>query len=102
MKSKLTTICAAAVFALMLAMVTPAAPNGPSGIPGEAVSASSQPAATPAPTPVDHPEIRKALAALQNARADVARAVPDYKGHRAEALKAIDEAISQLNICLTY
>jgi hypothetical protein len=100
MKSKFTTICAAAGLALLFAMATPAAPNGPNGTPGKAESASSQPAA--APTPIDHPEIRKALAALQNARADVARAVPDYKGHRAQALKAIDEAISQLNICLTY
>ena len=101
MKSKIASIFAAAILALMFAAVTPAA-NGPAAAAGKAESPAPSQPAVPAAVPVDHPEIRKALAALQNARADVARAVPEYQGHRSQALKAIDEAIRQLNICLQY
>jgi len=49
-----------------------------------------------------HPEIRAALDALRNARAHIASAAHDYHGHRVDALRATDEAIHQLEICMEY
>lgn len=76
MKRKIAT--GVAVFAMMLAMSVgaPAAPR--------------------------HPEIQSALASLQNAKAHLEQAAHDYNGHRVDAIKAIDEAIHQLNICMKY
>jgi anti-sigma-K factor RskA len=48
----------------------------------------------------DCPNIIKAVAALQAAQTDLKNAAHDYDGHRADALKAVDAALSQLNICL--
>ena len=62
-------------------------------------------AATAAPAnaiPPDHPEIRDALNALRHAREHLEKAAHDYGGHRADALRATDEAIRQLEICLKY
>ena len=49
-----------------------------------------------------HPEIRRAIRALEAAKGDLNHAAHDFGGHRADALRACDEAISQLNICLKY
>ena len=49
-----------------------------------------------------HPEIRRALESLHNAKAHLEAAAHDYGGHRVEAIKAIDEAIHQLDVCLKY
>jgi hypothetical protein len=49
-----------------------------------------------------HPEIREALDSLRNARAHLLAAAHDYHGHRADAIKATDEAIRQLEICMQY
>src|ERR1700693_4997576 len=40
-----------------------------------------------------HPEIRKAIAALERAKTDLQRANHDFGGHRAEALEAWNKAI---------
>ena len=58
------------------------------------------PAAQPAPEP--HPEIREALESLRRARRHMAEAAHDFGGHKAEALRATDEAIRQLEICLKF
>jgi F0F1-type ATP synthase membrane subunit b/b' len=47
-----------------------------------------------------HPEIRKAIGALERARGDLRNAAHDYCGHRAEALEATDNAIRQLRLAL--
>ena len=47
-----------------------------------------------------HPEIRKAIGALERARGDLRSAAHDYCGHRAEALEATDNAIRQLRLAL--
>jgi hypothetical protein len=65
------------------------------------------PAATPAPeppaaNPADHPEIHDALASLRHAREHLEHAAHDFGGHRADALRATDEAIHQLEICLKF
>jgi hypothetical protein len=54
------------------------------------------------PAAEPHPEIREALGALRNARHHLQEAAHDFGGHKAEALRATDEAIRQLEICLKY
>lgn len=49
-----------------------------------------------------HPEIRRAIAALQRARAAMQSANHDFGGHRADALAACDNAIAQLKLALQY
>lgn len=49
-----------------------------------------------------HPEIRAAINSLQNARKHLQEAAHDFGGHRADALRATDEAINQLQICMQY
>jgi hypothetical protein len=58
-------------------------------------------ALTPAsPAAGRHPEIEAALDALQNARGHLMDAKHDYHGHRAEALKHVDQAIHEAQICM--
>ncbi len=49
-----------------------------------------------------HPRIAAAIAALRDARAYLAEAPHDFGGHKAEAIRATDEAIRQLNFALAY
>ncbi len=49
-----------------------------------------------------HPEIRKAIHALERAKEDLQRANHDFGGHRAMALQKCDEAIEQLTLALQY
>ena len=80
MKIKLTRLLAAAVVLLALAF----------------------PVTMPANPPERHPEIRQAIAALRRAREHMDHAAHDFGGHRVEAIRATDEAIRQLEICLKY
>ena len=49
-----------------------------------------------------HPEIRKAIRSLEQAKDYMQHAAHDFGGHREEALRACDEAIKQLNEALKY
>jgi hypothetical protein len=49
-----------------------------------------------------HPRIAKAIDALKDARAYMQAAPHDFGGHKADALRASDEAIRQLNLALAY
>jgi hypothetical protein len=49
-----------------------------------------------------HPEIEAAIHALENAKHHLQDARHDFGGHRVDALRATDEAIHQLQICLQY
>jgi hypothetical protein len=49
-----------------------------------------------------HPEIRRAIGALDRAKAYLEHAAHDFGGHRVEAIEAIDRAIAQLNVALQY
>jgi hypothetical protein len=49
-----------------------------------------------------HPEIREAIHALENAKKHMEEAAHDFGGHKADALRATDEAIHQLQICMKY
>ncbi len=48
----------------------------------------------------DCPNIIKAITSLQAAQTDLKNAAHDYDGHRADALKATDAALAQLQLCL--
>jgi hypothetical protein len=76
MKTRLTGLFA--VFCLLLAL-TPAAP------------AAGR-----------HPEIADALHALDRAKDHLEHAAHDFGGHRVDAIRAIDEAHHQLEICMQY
>jgi DNA-binding transcriptional regulator YdaS (Cro superfamily) len=52
--------------------------------------------------PERHPEIRKAITALERAKTDLKRADHDFGGHRVAALEACDRAIAQLRLALQY
>lgn len=43
-----------------------------------------------------HPELRRAMRQLQNAKASLQSAAHDYHGHRDQAIALIDQAISQI------
>jgi hypothetical protein len=58
--------------------------------------------ATAASAEEHHPRIRKALDALRYAREDLEHAAHDFGGHRVDAIRAIDDAISQLKLALQY
>ena len=57
---------------------------------------------SPSPAAGPHPQIEAALRALGNAKAHLEHASHDFGGHRADAIRAIDEAARQLNICMQY
>ncbi len=96
---KLTAIVGSICLVLALALITVAhaAPKSPAP-----AASAAPPAAEPAPAPQEHPEIRAALDALKNARVHLHDAKHDFGGHRVEALRAVDEAIRQLNVCMRY
>ena len=49
-----------------------------------------------------HPRIARAIAGLKDARAYMEAAPHDFGGHKADAIRAADEAIRQLNFALAY
>ena len=49
-----------------------------------------------------HPRIARAIEALRDARAYMENAPHDFGGHKADALRATNEAIRQLNFALAY
>jgi hypothetical protein len=49
-----------------------------------------------------HPEIRKAITALERAKSDMQHANHDFGGHRVNAIAACDRAIEQLRLALQY
>jgi hypothetical protein len=82
----------------------PAAPNTattnavPAAVPQP--HAAATPAAAPAAEP--HPEIHEAINSLRHAREHLDHAAHDFGGHKVDAIRAIDEAIHQLDVCLKY
>jgi len=102
MKSKILTLSALVGLALALCMTvtTPAAPKTPAA--ATVPAATSQPNAAPAAAPEPHPEIRESIAALRRAKDHMEHAAHDFGGHRVDAIRATDEAIRQLEICLKF
>jgi hypothetical protein len=93
MKTKIIGFFAA--LALIFTLTFPAgAPAAPPAANGAVTTAQ------PAPPP--HPEIHAAINSLEHARVHLKEARHDFGGHREEALRATDEAIRQLKICLEF
>jgi hypothetical protein len=86
--------------ALVLGLAIPAAAK--SGAPSPSPAPSPKPAAAAPVPPERHPHIREALAALRSSKEDLEHAAHDFGGHRVEAIRSIEEAIRQLEICLKY
>ncbi len=51
---------------------------------------------------MDHPNIARAIDALQDAVADLRAAPHDFGGHKAKAIEASEMAIRQLKMALAY
>ena len=49
-----------------------------------------------------HPEIRAAIRSLERAKYALEHASHDFGGHRADALKSLDESIKQLKLAMQY
>jgi hypothetical protein len=49
-----------------------------------------------------HPEINRAIKALEAARTHLRRAAHNFGGHRVQAIVAIDKAIEQLRVALQF
>ena len=99
MKIVTRTLLMITAITLMLALALPAmAASSP--VPAKS-PAHAKVAPAPAP-PEEHPQIRAALAALRNSKEHLEHAAHDFGGHRVEAIRAIDDAIRQLEICLKY
>jgi len=100
MKIKILSILTlvAFAFALCMSVTTPAAPKPPAAA---AVPATPQPNAEPAAAE-PHPEIRMAIGSLRRAKMHLEEAAHDFGGHKVEAIKATDEAIHQLELCLKF
>ncbi len=92
---------AMALLALVCLLTFPAAaPAAPPASNNPATAASTAP--TNAAAEEHHPQIREAIGALRRAKEHMEHAAHDFGGHRVEALRATDEAIHQLEICLKY
>lgn len=105
MKIKIFSLLAVAslVLAVSFFSVTHAAPNKTNTPAAPAANALPATPAAAAPAPAEpHPEIREALGALRRAKGHMEHAAHDFGGHRVDALRATDEAIKQLEICLKY
>ena len=101
---KLTTLLASVAVLLTLAFVTtrPVSSKTTGAVPAVTPAPAPAPIPVPAADPQRHPEIREALASLRNARAHIHDAAHDFNGHREEALRAVDAAIRQLEVCMQY
>jgi len=68
------------------------------------VNSKSGPTAAPVAQAAEehHPAIHRALHELRDARRELKEAKHDFDGHREDALKAVDVAIEQLEICLKH
>ena len=49
-----------------------------------------------------HPRIATAIDALRDARSYLVSAPHDFGGHKADAIRACDDAIKQLNLAMAY
>lgn len=80
----------ALVLALSFPLAVPAAPRTP------------QPKPAPAAAAEPHPELRAAMANLREAREHLDHAAHDFGGHRVAAIKAVDEAIHEVDEAMKY
>ncbi|MGA8503748.1 MAG: hypothetical protein WB683_19515 [Candidatus Sulfotelmatobacter sp.] len=91
---------------LLLALALPVGAAGPKAAAAPVPAAVAVPAAAPAPAAAaspampPHPEIAAALEAMHNAHHHLEDAAHDFHGHKAEAMKHLDMAIHEAEICM--
>jgi hypothetical protein len=86
-------------------LVTPMLGASPVAASSDQVAPAQQQSATPIRKTTrrePHPEIRRAITALEKAKYALQHAAHDFGGHRADALAATDRAIEQLRLALQY
>lgn len=83
---------------LLFSLAFPAAAAGPKAPAAPAVAAAA-PAAAALPTPEPHPHITEALESMRAAKHHLETAAHDFHGHRVEAIKHLDMAIHEAEIC---
>jgi hypothetical protein len=98
---KITALIMVVAFAISFSTSASAAPD-PNTKAAAAVTSQPAAAAVPAAVPQDHPEIREAIESLRRAKAHLIAAKHDYHGHREAAVRATDDAIRQLELCLKF
>lgn len=64
-----------------------------------AAAVAAAPAAVAAMPPAQHPHIQAALEAMRHARHELDDAAHDFHGHRVEAIKHLDAAIHEAELC---
>jgi hypothetical protein len=94
-------VLTALILAVAFSVSVPAAPNTGNASAAPAPAPAANPA-NAAATPEEHPQIREAIASLRHAKEHLEHAAHDFGGHKVEAIRATDEAIHQLEICLKY
>ncbi|MGB9465905.1 MAG: hypothetical protein WBR10_12415 [Candidatus Acidiferrum sp.] len=101
---KTRILIAFALGALVVAFAyTASAPAAPNTAAASALPAPApQPNTTTANPAEPHPEIREALGSLRRAKEHLEHAAHDFGGHRVEAIRATDDAIRQLELCLKF
>lgn len=101
---KTRILIAFALVALVVAFAyTASAPAEPNTAAASALPAPApQPNTTTANPAEPHPEIREALGSLRRAKEHLEHAAHDFGGHRVEAIRATDDAIRQLELCLKF
>jgi hypothetical protein len=92
MRTNLTTACAAITLAAALILAPAARASGPTAPPRAPRAAVVEP----------HPEINRAILALEAAKVHLRRAAHDFGGHRVAAIAAIDRALNQLRLALQF
>ena len=94
---------AALVVAFAYTAATPAAPHtaASKALPADTAQPTTTTTAT-ATAAEPHPEIREAIGALRRAKGHMEHAAHDFGGHRVDALRATDDAIHQLELCLKF
>jgi len=83
---------------LLFTLTFPAAAAGPKP-PAPPVPAA--PAVAVAPVPEPHPHIHEAIESMRAAKHHLESAEHDFDGHRMEAIKHLDMAIHEAEICMS-
>jgi hypothetical protein len=85
---------------LLFALAFPVAAAGPKPPAAPAIPAAAAPAPAPAAMPAPpHPHIHEALEAMRAAKGHLEAAEHDFHGHRMAAIKHLDAAIHEAEIC---
>ena len=101
MMYRIVSVMALLALFCLLAFPT-AAPAAPPASNSPAITAATAATTAAAAAEEHHPQIREAIGSLRRAKEHMEHAAHDFGGHRVEAIRATDEAIHQLEICLKY